>query len=419
MAQNDRLLRILLSAYCCAPNQGSEHRRGWNWAIELAKYHEVWVLTDTIYKSEILSEVQGQPRSNLHFIWVEVPTLIKRLSLLVGYLSHWVRYYAWQKAALQAAVKVHLDVPFDLSHHVSWSTWRVPCLLWKLGIPLVWGPIGGGQNRPKQFERIWDGSYWTTYVRDFLQIATRFDLLVRATLRNSAWVVAANPETLDLLQRLGRTDASLFSDSATSVPLTLPDREGDQDTTYRVLWAGKITGHKALPLFLDAIDNLPHCPDLQAIIVGEGELQEFCENRVKQLGLEDRVQFRGWLRLPEVYREMRRADVFVYSSLQDSGSLAMVEAMAQGLPCVAVNTGASGIIAADGRGILVEPTTPEQTARDLALAVMRLRNKTALCQEIRVKAYEYVKNTLSWEAMGKWATHVYGNVLENKEPVSR
>ena len=39
-------MKILLSAFACAPNTGSEPGVGWRWAIELAKQHEVVVVTD-------------------------------------------------------------------------------------------------------------------------------------------------------------------------------------------------------------------------------------------------------------------------------------------------------------------------------------------------------------------------------------
>ena len=38
-------MKILLSAYACEPNRGSEQGVGWSWAVELSKHHEVWVIT--------------------------------------------------------------------------------------------------------------------------------------------------------------------------------------------------------------------------------------------------------------------------------------------------------------------------------------------------------------------------------------
>ena len=37
--------KILLSAYACEPNKGSEPEVGWQWAVNIARKHEVWILT--------------------------------------------------------------------------------------------------------------------------------------------------------------------------------------------------------------------------------------------------------------------------------------------------------------------------------------------------------------------------------------
>ena len=36
-------MKILLSAYACRPNMGSEPAVGWTWVVELCKYHDLWV----------------------------------------------------------------------------------------------------------------------------------------------------------------------------------------------------------------------------------------------------------------------------------------------------------------------------------------------------------------------------------------
>ena len=45
MTDSRRRLRVLLSAYACEPGKGSEAGNGWNWARELSRYEDVWVLT--------------------------------------------------------------------------------------------------------------------------------------------------------------------------------------------------------------------------------------------------------------------------------------------------------------------------------------------------------------------------------------
>ena len=80
-------MKVLISAYACKPNYGSEEGNGWNWAWHLAKLgHEVWVLTLIDNQEAIDKELVLKPTANLHFIYVAIPQWIKRY---ISLLSLW------------------------------------------------------------------------------------------------------------------------------------------------------------------------------------------------------------------------------------------------------------------------------------------------------------------------------------------
>ena len=54
-------LRILLSAYACEPDRGSEPGVGWNWVRHLAREHEVWVITRSNNRGIIDANDQPDP----------------------------------------------------------------------------------------------------------------------------------------------------------------------------------------------------------------------------------------------------------------------------------------------------------------------------------------------------------------------
>ena len=62
-------MKVLLSAYACEPNKGSEPGVGWNWAIEIARLgHKVWVLTRANNQPSIDSKYLSLPeKNNLRF----------------------------------------------------------------------------------------------------------------------------------------------------------------------------------------------------------------------------------------------------------------------------------------------------------------------------------------------------------------
>jgi hypothetical protein len=64
-------MKVLLSAFACEPNLGSEEGVGWNTVIQAAKYHETWVFTRTFCRSYIEAELKLHPMPNLHFVYFD------------------------------------------------------------------------------------------------------------------------------------------------------------------------------------------------------------------------------------------------------------------------------------------------------------------------------------------------------------
>ena len=62
-------IRVLISAYACEPNKGSEPGVGWNWALQMAKMDEVYVITRSNNRKVIETFLQKHPVEHLHFYY--------------------------------------------------------------------------------------------------------------------------------------------------------------------------------------------------------------------------------------------------------------------------------------------------------------------------------------------------------------
>lgn len=110
-----------------------------------------------------------------------------------------------------------------------------------------------------------------------------------------------------------------------------------------------------------------HVPNLQLLIAGDGPLRPAMERAVVELGMTAVVRFAGWIDdLPGLYATM---DVCALSSLNEGTPVALIEAMAAGLPVVATSVGGVPDLVEDERtGLLVPSRDPEA----LAEALLRL-----------------------------------------------
>src|ERR1700746_2010336 len=179
-------MRLLLSAYACRPNAGSEPGCGWNWATHLAaRGMEFHVLSAKRTQEAIEAGLQANAVANLHFTYVPVPyDWVKK--------SEALHYVCWQVAALKAARELAGRFEFDLAHHVTYASVHVPSPLWRLGIPVVFGPVGGGQTAPASMLQYFGAERSRERLRSALTKALRLSPLHRQWLRRISFVLAAN-----------------------------------------------------------------------------------------------------------------------------------------------------------------------------------------------------------------------------------
>jgi hypothetical protein len=112
---------VVLWAFICHPEHGSEGGLGLNWAQALARAgHHVHLVTMPTFKAEIeelLSSRAGGDRIEVHFTKANDDAYARGHK---GRLSFSLDYMKWQKDALRESRRVGLDAA-DIGHHVSWG----------------------------------------------------------------------------------------------------------------------------------------------------------------------------------------------------------------------------------------------------------------------------------------------------------
>ena len=125
----------------------------------------------------------------------------------------------------------------------------------------------------------------------------------------------------------------------------------------------------------------------RSIIVGDGPLREALGVRADALGLSDRVRFVG--HQDDVRPYLEAADAYVTSSEREGFGLALAEAMAYELPCVATDIGGHDELLADKEaGILVPPRCSEELARGILSVLDHPEHTRAMAKAARRVIHE-------------------------------
>ena len=145
---------------------------------------------------------------------------------------------------------------------------------------------------------------------------------------------------------------------------------------------GRLTAIKQHRLFLEAVrDAAKTRPQLIALIAGDGELRGELEAYARELGIADRVRFLGWRRdLATIYAA---TNVFLLTSRNEGTPVALIEAMASGVPGVSTDVGGvKDVIAAADLGARV----PDGDSEALAAHIVHYLADPALARETGVRA---------------------------------
>jgi glycosyltransferase involved in cell wall biosynthesis len=406
MERNNLHMKILLSALSCGPGQGSEPGTGWHWARALADLgHDVTVLTMSNYREAILA---AGPQG-IDFRFIDIPeTPLPRFS---SRLWTYDIYRRWQDAALR-----HVEFTgqqYDVAHHVTWGSLHLGSALWRLPVPLVYGPIGGGQTAP--------ANYWRYFGRDWpaetFRTASTGSLLTlnsrsRETIRNSAVTLVCNKATAAASQRLGAANVRFML--ADGLPRDwLVNARSRPSGTPVVLWVGRLVPRKAPTLAVEAFAELRRVMPARLIVAGDGPLRRRLRATVERLGLAEDVELLGSVTWDNIRSLYDSASVLLFTSLRESFGAPFLEALGRALPTVALDL--HGIADVDVGPAAVKvplPPGPHDLPARIAAALQTVLRDDKW--ELRsAAAVKWAANWV-WPVKAAAATEIYQEIVERR-----
>jgi glycosyltransferase involved in cell wall biosynthesis len=196
---------------------------------------------------------------------------------------------------------------------------------------------------------------------------------------------------------------------ANAVPAPATRPEAKLDNTPVILFLGRLGDRKGTKDLLQALSLLGDIP-FRAVIAGDGDVAAF-QAQATQLGLGGKVLFPGWVGKDDATRLMQQASVFVLPSYNEGLPMAVLEALACGVPVVSTAVGSVPDAVQDNyNGFLITPGDVDA----LAARLQPLLQDSVLRERLATAARTSWEEHYQVQKCGQRFLDAYSRILANQ-----
>lgn len=410
------MLKILINAYACSPGMGSEPGMAWNWVSNLAKFCELYIITEGEFREKIEEVVPTlEQGKNMHFYYNPVTDEIRKMCWNQGDWRFYKYYREWQWKTYLMAKEICSSEHIDVLHQLNMIGFREPGYLWKLskenGVPFVWGPIGGLKQFPlaylqgaglkmKLFNRL----------KNILNVwQLKHEKRVDEALKTARLLVSSIPDSYRAIKKYKGLESIVIPETGCFLSEDIPTDRFDEKELH-VMWVGKFDFRKQLPLALRAI-AIANNPNIVLDIYGGGSDEQIASaKRVADLlGITEKVVWHGNQPNDVVMNAMHKAQVFLFTSVSEDTSTVVLEAVSNRLPVLCFDACGMAAVIDDKVGRKVALSNPAQSATDFAKQLNDLEHDRKLLKQLSENCKQR-QNELSWEEKAKTMVEWYEKV---------
>lgn len=408
------MISILINAYACAPNMGSEPGMAWNWCINLAKHCELHIITEGEFRDKIETILPTLPQGkNMHFYYNPVSDEIRKMCWNQGDWRFYKYYKEWQWKTYLMAKDICQKVHIDILHQLNMIGFREPGYLWKIpNIPFAWGPIGGLKQFPTAYLKGCSIKMRLFYhIKNIINIAQiKYDKRVNKAFNRADLLISSIPDSHKSIKKYKGLNSIIIPETGCfEVQENIIKNFNDEN--LHIIWVGKFDFRKQLPLALQILKKTQN-PKLHLDIYGTGNDKQVQEvyDLAERLQLNQSVTWYGNQPNKIVIEAMKKAHIFLFTSISEDTSTVVLEAVSNQLPVVCFDTCGMGYVINEKIGKKISLSTPQQSIVDFAKVLNELEKNRDLLKEMSKNCKER-QCELSWEKKAQQMIELYKKIL--------
>ena len=401
-------MHIIISAYRCDPYDFSEAYSSFHWLEILLSKHQITLLTTESNKVNIEKYYSPKSFPSLTIIPFSdnYPGRSNRFlhqTLKLGY------FFFNQK--IEAFLKKNKSIVHtaNLLFHRSPQSFRYFSALRKYDKPFVLGPLEGGLKPASELKNY------------FSKESSRFKLrnldkwLLKQTIYQEQFEKASKifislDYMLDIIDEKFHNKTIQIFNTGINCNEWVPNGSTKNNEIIQVLFVGTLTRYKGCELAIRALSSA-YLKNVNLVfnIVGRGEEEAFLKQLARELNVQDKVVFHGFIPRAQIKTFYDRADIFCFPTLKEAAGNVLLEAMSCAIPIITVNTGGPKYMCSD-KGCIKLPIQPmSEMTESIAKALYSLATEEHLRKEMGLANRQHCLENYDWEAMKKKILAIFDN----------
>ncbi len=394
-------VKILVSAYACEPNLGSEIGVGWHWVLEMSKYFDLWVLTRESNRESIEGWLKENPIENRPtFLYYDLPK--KWRFWKRGLRGVRIYYMLWQRLTNRLVRETMLQNDISIYHLLTYGNalWSVSSFGQKQ--TFIWGPTSAGTYVPSDYTKHYGFKNRLKEAAQRLMAKTlRFNCGFKRRCRDARLILCKTEQTMQSIPPKYRDKAMIFTDVAIDLFDTskyLSKR--DETSIIRYLAVGRLDSWRGFDLMIEAFaKSLTQNPNIHLDILGKGSDRNRLEALIKELDLSSKVTLKGQVSMDEYYQYMAECDVVINPTLKEGAVTTAFDSMSFATPMICVDTGGYTRYFNNDYAVILQIESRAQTIDNLASAITKLTDNT-LRREMSEEIVA-IRENFVWERKGE------------------
>lgn len=398
-------LQIILSAYACEPNKGSEPSVGWNWAVELIRMgHDIKIITRKNNKKVIERYIKKQSVIKKdNFYYFDLPIFFQVLKKKIP-MGVYIYYYLWQFFLYEDIKKKEFLKNYDIIHHITFGTIKFPSFLWKLNKTFIFGPLGGFEfNNIKNYK---DYFSFKSRIYEFIRKKINFFLFkfnksLINCYKNTDLILSRNTETKLNLKKFFKKKIIINRDVGCFSPKKLKNKGNN---IFKFLFVGRFLELKGGHILIEAFNlALKKNKKISLDFYGSGKESINWKKKIKKLRIDNYVKILGYKKFNNMTEIYSNYNSMIFPSFHDSGGTAIMEAISHSLPVICLDIGGPGEIINKKCGMKIKVnnyTNKDKLIKKLAKKINLLAADKNLYQKLSTGAFKQAK-IYSWKNIVK------------------